>query len=92
MNPKSLVDDKFDVTNFDKLEFHPIVRKSSKGEKVIGWGIYLLQGSNEEPTEYFIPYQDIECFVDGLMKAKKMIEDHCEKIGTRIPRIRKDCP
>ncbi len=66
---ESLADSSIHIGS-SSVDFHPIKR----GERTIGWGLYLSQGNVECPTEFFIPYHEIEYVISALEKAKEMID------------------
>lgn len=55
------------------LEIEPVTRQ--KSGKIVGYGIWLTQGSAEHPTEYWIPYSELDDYILALQKARKCIEE-----------------
>jgi len=68
-----------EIVNIDGsvIEIEELVRPTSN--RVIGYGTWLTQGSEENPTEYYIGYHDLDLYIKGLQKAQAEIKTLMDK-------------
>lgn len=68
---KSLEESEITISS-GTIEFQAIKR----GSRTLGYGLYLSQGSLEDPTEYFIHQDNIDEHIEALLRAKEMINEN----------------
>ncbi len=69
----------------DYVVVKPIIRH----DDVIGTGVYLIQGLEDNPTEYWIQEDDIDKYIELLQKSKKVMKylyKQCQTCYFYVPR------
>jgi hypothetical protein len=60
------------ISNIDSstIDIEPIKRNN----KIIGYGTWLSQGDEFDPTEYYIGYHELDSYIEELIKTRDNIK------------------